>query len=161
MVPAPSPSAQNRSTTIKKRSAIEVPIGRRTLVGRSLRCRGGRVVPFFAPLRPLAYPPVPVGGPRNCPSVFRIRCATIASCRRWSWSLNEQVLGSIPRRRTNLQLGATKYLSRECVAIARSLRDCELAEHHARCRSGRNHPRSARRRKLPTLGAARPVQADT
>jgi len=42
----------------------------------------GQVVPFFAPSRPLQHPPVPVGGPGNCSSVFRIRCTTIASSRR-------------------------------------------------------------------------------
>jgi len=40
----------------------------------------GQVVPFFAPSRPLAYPPVPVSGPRNRLPIFGIRCATMASC---------------------------------------------------------------------------------
>ena len=49
----------------------------------------GQVVPFFAPSRPLAYPLVPVDGTRNQLSVFRMRCATIASCWRRLLSLNQ------------------------------------------------------------------------
>ena len=48
----------------------------------------GRVVPFFVPSRPPACPPVPFGGRRNYLSVFRIRCATIAWCRRRLLSLS-------------------------------------------------------------------------
>jgi hypothetical protein len=49
----------------------------------------GQVVPFFVPSRPLPYPPVPVGGPGNYLSVFRMHCATIASCWWRLLSLNQ------------------------------------------------------------------------
>src|SRR5436309_4889063 len=58
--------------------------------------------PVFAPSRPLPYPPVPVDGSRNCLPVFRMRCPTTTSCWWRLESLNQQVEGSIPSRRTNI-----------------------------------------------------------
>ena len=51
----------------------------------------GQVVPFFAPSRPLAYPPVPFRTSGNYLSVFTMHCATIASCWRRLLSLRAPI----------------------------------------------------------------------
>ena len=49
----------------------------------------GQVVPFCVPSRTLLYPRVPSGGLPNWLPVFRMRCATIASCWGRLLSLNQ------------------------------------------------------------------------